>query len=130
MKKQNVLHILILLLLSVFYCNGQDIINPYIMREIGYQDNIQFDLTPKEPISHFKFETIIPQVTNSGMYTGELMVSIKDHHWFANSGVTNYAKSYSVETVSYPFTMNCFDNPFTGCAYSSANPPLPGISKT
>lgn len=128
MKKR--IHLIIVLNFIFFIAKSQDIVDPYMLRDATpYNDIYEKYLLPKEQISQFEFNTILPTVANSGMYTGELMVSIKDHHWFANSGVTNYAKSYSVETVSFPFTMNCFDNPSTGCAYNPNNP-IPFISVT
>jgi len=95
---------------------SQDIINPYILRESS-MNSVSSDLTPEELISGFYFETVFPTVSTSSGYNGEYMISLKYHHWHGSStsssssyyGYENYAKTYSIELVSFPFMMNCFD---------------------
>lgn len=63
--------LILLLFLHITKTNSQDIINPYVLRD-GVQNVIQsINLTPKEPISTFEFETVIPQVSNSSGYDGK-----------------------------------------------------------
>lgn len=50
----------------------------------------------------------------NGGYTGEYMICLNDHFWHIDPNLQNKAKSYKVEIVSFPFTMNCFD--VNGCA--------------
>lgn len=109
--------LILLLFLHITKTYSQDIINPYVLRD-GVQNVIQSNnLTPKEPISTFEFETVIPEVSNSSGYDGEYMISLKYHPWHGSStstinsyyGYKNYVKTYSIELVSFPFMMNCFD---------------------
>ncbi|MGR6088169.1 MAG: T9SS sorting signal type C domain-containing protein [Arcticibacter sp.] len=63
-------------------------------------NSLQYLLDEPEPIS--------------GGYTGEYMICLNDHFWHIDPDLQNKAKSYKVEIVSFPFTMNCFD--VNGCA--------------
>lgn len=46
-------------------------------------------------------------------YTGEYMIAIREHPF---SPFYNNALTYKIETVSFPFTLNCFNDP-GNCAY-------------
>ncbi|MBI4931708.1 MAG: T9SS type A sorting domain-containing protein [Bacteroidetes bacterium] len=95
-----VFRIFLVIVSSGIFLNAQDIYNPYknyANPSLLIQDH------PPLPLS--------PQLVG---YAGEYMISIDKLHWY--QGFPNLAKSYKVETVSFPFMMPCWQ---TGCADGS-----------
>lgn len=52
----------------------------------------------------------IISVSAPGPYTGEYQIFLKDHPWGVSSGpISSNTISYRIETVSFPFTPNCYN---------------------
>ena len=112
--------VMLLLLTSSLFINGQDVINPYS----NYENSIVTDLN--DPSSGYNFNNII----NVPMYSGEYEIILDRYPWgtsvliegpFGNKlfDLDNFALSYQIECVSFPFTMECAfpssSDPSGGC---------------
>ena len=107
--------ILILSMLITKLNLAQDVLNPY-------KDYSQNNNYPEYPlinnVSLFQYSHYTSH-QNPG-YNGEYEIDIGTipHTWHTN--FPNLAKSYKIETVSFPFTMPCAFDP-TGCADGTSN---------
>lgn len=110
-----------ILILNTMNLYAQDIFNPYVdltTKGIPYQHPPQYPPYPGIPYGAINPNGINWHSDNSsisGGYTGEYMISLKNHFWDFDPKFSGLAKTYSMEVVSFPFTVNCWDDA-TGCA--------------
>lgn len=99
-----------------FFINGQSgiLVNPYLDHTQSSPSNPNH-VSPEYKDKYIGSEQLIyttwkNQTFNSGMYSGEYEVYAGDLFWFTDFS-SNFFITYDIETVGFPFMMNCFDSP-------------------
>jgi hypothetical protein len=105
----------ILFLVVILTTQGQDLINPYSLSSSVQLEDFQSPIGGFLPTSDFLFTPYARNILQSGGYTGEYMIILDEHPWYINPVFRNLAKTFTVEVVSFPFTIPCWDQP-TNCA--------------
>lgn len=97
----------------ILFCHqislGQHVLNPY--KDFTYHSSSVLFPFVENQFNQMVYNSNLPGFGNG--YTGEYMIAIREHPF---SAFTNNALSYKIEVVSYPFTLNCF-NDQGNCAY-------------
>lgn len=99
--------------------SGQDMINTYSLPSSFLTADYQYPPTSGYSASNpngFLFTPWARSNISSGSYIGEYQIALDRHPWFIQSPFSGYAKTCKTEVVSFPFTVNCWDQ--TGCTYS------------
>ena len=99
--------------------NCQDLINPYI--DFNTKTKIQAFQYP--PINYsalntngFLYSPLDRHFIHSGQYSGEYMIFLNEHPWYKEPVFQQLAKTFSIEVVSFPFTIPCWDINNGGCS--------------
>lgn len=102
------------------YVFSQDLIDPYkdysgmsILTDIKYPPPYGYNAANP---NNFSFYPEFRSPYACTQYIGEYMIFLNEHLWNKSSAFSQLAKTYSIEAVSFPFTVPCWDQP-SSCAY-------------